>query len=63
MWGLRLPAVLTFAFTVYLGLALMQITPPFDFDELDALGGLAILAICGLFVVQVRLSLKDFRKG
>ena len=63
MWGLRLPALLTLASTAYLGLTLMQISPAFDFDELDALGGLAIFAICGLLVVQVRLTLKDFRKG
>ena len=63
MWSFRLLGMLSFASTVYVGLALMQITPPFDFDDADLLAGAATFAICGLLLLQVGLTLKDLGCG
>ena len=59
-WLLRLSPMLYLVFVACIGLIAIEIAPSFGLGEIDILYGVAAFVICGLLILQIALTLKDF---
>jgi hypothetical protein len=59
-WVFCLLATLYLVFAAYIGLTALEIAPSYGLGEIDLLYGTAAFVICGLLLLQISLTLKDF---